>query len=110
MKVDTGILYLTFKLLKRRYRSIEGPETSRRLDYFNHPFEEGNEIKLIDDFGQDKSVSLYSLSTNFNTEPDNGYDGKGSFNAIKRKEIHTDNLESKISEYEPFNVDNAVNY
>ena len=59
VKVDTGELFLTFKMLKRRYRSSEEDEKLRRLEYFNHPFEYGNEIKLIDDIDFDKcSLSL----------------------------------------------------
>ena len=32
-KMDTGELYMTFKLLKRRYRSTETDDHLRRLDY-----------------------------------------------------------------------------
>jgi ribosomal silencing factor RsfS len=65
VKADTGEVFLTFKLLKRRYRSSEDDEKLKRLDYFNHPYEEGNTIKLIDDVDLPKSVSLYSLATQF---------------------------------------------
>ena len=33
MKADTGEVYMTFKLLKRRYRSSETDEKLKRLDY-----------------------------------------------------------------------------
>ena len=65
IKADTGDVYLTFKLLKRRYRSSEDNEKLKRLEYFNHPYEKGNTIKLIDDVDLPESVSLYSLSTQF---------------------------------------------
>ena len=65
IKADTGDVYLTFKLLKRRYRSSEDDEKLKRLEYFNHPYEKGNTIKLIDDVDLPESVSLYSLSTQF---------------------------------------------
>lgn len=68
-KSDTGELYLTFKMLKRRYKSTAPTEALRRFDYFNHPFEKENEIRLIDDFDLPKSLSLTSLSTQF--EPAN---------------------------------------
>ena len=64
-KMDTGELFMTFKLLKRRYRSIEEDEKIRRLDYFNHPFEANSELKLIDDVDLPKPLSLESLATQF---------------------------------------------
>ena len=65
VKADTNEVYLTFKLLKRRYRSSEEDEKLKRLDYFNHPYEPGNTIKLVDDIDLPESVSLYSLATQF---------------------------------------------
>ena len=52
---------MTFKLLKRRYRSTDEDENLRRLEYFNHPYEPGNDIKLIDDVELDKPVSVALL-------------------------------------------------
>lgn len=65
VKADTEDLFMVFKLLKRRYRSVEESETLRRLDYFAHPFTPGNEIRLIDDSENDQPLSLESLSTKF---------------------------------------------
>jgi len=65
VKSDTEELYLTFKLLKRRYRSSEENEKLRRLDYFNQPFEPGNEIRLMDDIDLEKPLALESLATQF---------------------------------------------
>ena len=64
-KSDTKEPYLTFKMLKRRYRSSDENSKRRNMDYFNHPFEVGNEIKLIDDVDLDKSLSIESLATQF---------------------------------------------
>ena len=107
VKVDTGELFLTFKMLKRRYRSSEEDEKLRRLEYFNHPFEYGNEIKLIDDIDFDKSVSLESLSTKFEAVDDK----RGKQNAIERSEKYSGKKKSKMSgEFEPFDFDKALNF
>lgn len=106
VKVDTGELFLTFKMLKRRYRSSEEDEKLRRLEYFNHPFEYGNEIKLIDDIDFDKSVSLESLATKFEAVDDK----RGKQNAVERND-KTPKKKSKISgEFEPFDFDKALNF
>ena len=94
VKADTGDVYLTFKLLKRRYRSSEDDEKLRRLDYFNHPYEKDNTIKLIDDIDLPKSVSLYSLSTQFYSLEDSK---RGKQHAIEREDKN-----SHDGEYEPF--------
>ena len=57
---------MTFKLVKRRYRSIEADEDMRRLQYFSHPYEKENTIRLIDDIDLDKPLSVYSLASDFN--------------------------------------------
>ena len=107
VKVDTGELFLTFKMLKRRYRSSEEDEKLRRLEYFNHPFEYGNEIKLIDDIDFDKSVSLESLATKFEAVDDK----RGKQNAIERSEKGSSKKKSKMSgEFEPFDFDKALNF
>lgn len=59
---DTGIMYMTFKLLKRRYRSADDDESHRRLDYFSHPYDVDNTIRLIDDVFDDKPKSVLSLA------------------------------------------------
>lgn len=85
-KLDSDELYMTFKLLKRRYRSIESSEKLRRLDYFNQPFEKGSEIRLVDDIGQEKPAGITSLATQFE-----GYENGDSRNAVERKEKDSDN-------------------
>ena len=70
-KRDTDEVFLAFKLLKRRYRSSEVEEKLKKLDFFHHPYEEGNTIKLIDDIDLPKSISLYSLAAQFEPLHDN---------------------------------------
>ena len=117
VKSDTDELYLTFKMLKRRYRSVEENEKLRRLDYFNHPFEPNNEIKLIDDIDFDKPVSLESLSTKFESQESTNRRGKE--NATERPTETTDNPEkgkkkksssSFDSEFDPFDFNRASNF
>ena len=114
VKSDTNELYLTFKLLKRRYRSSEENEKLRRLEYFNHPFEPGNEIRLIDDIDKPKALSLESLSTQFEAVDDK----RGRTNAINRetKEPEKNNKKKKQyvnnydDDFEPFDFDKSSNY
>jgi hypothetical protein len=117
VKSDTDELYLTFKMLKRRYRSIEENEKLRRLDYFNHPFEPNNEIKLIDDLDFDKPISLESLSTKFESQESTNRRGKE--NATERPTETTDDSEkgkkkkssnSFDSEFDPFDFNKASNF
>lgn len=111
-KTDTGDLYLTFKLLKRRYRSTEPDEKLRRLDYFNHPFEVGSEIRLIDDYYLPKSVSLTSIATPFEPVENSN---KGKHNAMQRTEIgmkkqSKGNTVDDIGIFEPFSDAVSTNF
>ncbi len=81
-KKDDGTLWFVFKLLKRRYRSSETTEKMRQLDYFNQPFESGNEIRIMDDIDLDEPLGLLSLSVEF--APEN-YKKRGATNATERK-------------------------
>lgn len=58
-KKSTGQFYLTFKRVKLRYREIDD------LSYFNHPFEMGAKIQLLDDINLDRQLSEDSLATDF---------------------------------------------
>ncbi|WP_253264347.1 DnaB helicase C-terminal domain-containing protein, partial [Brevibacillus sp. MCWH] len=58
-KRSTGQYYLTFKRVKIRYRDPND------LGYFNHPFEIGNRIRLLDDIHLETSLSEESLSSDF---------------------------------------------
>ena len=105
-KKDTGEKFMTFKLLKRRYRSSETSEKLRRLDYFNHPYEPGNDIRLIDDLNLAKSVSVFSLAGELvPTETQK----RGRKNAIKRKEVYDGDLNA-VPEYESFDFNNSMNF
>lgn len=96
-KKDTGDLYMVFKLLKRRYRSSETNEKMRQLDYFNQPFEAGNEIRLLDDLDLDEPLGILSLSTEF--VADKQPNKRGTTNAIKREVV------KKKSTYEEDEMD-----
>lgn len=70
-------IYLTFKLLKRRYRSSDSDDMLRELEYFNHPYAPGSSIKLVDDIDLDTSKSLTSLASQFvAVDGDSGKRGK----------------------------------
>lgn len=105
-KVDTGELFMTFKLLKRRYRSIEESAKLRRLEYFNQPFAENSEIKLLDDIYLQKPLALESLATQFVATVDK----RGSTNATERKrmngndKVSVNNKKDDDFEYEPFST------
>lgn len=106
VKHDTEELYMTFKLLKRRYRSAETSEKLRRLEYFNHPYDPNNNLKLIDDVNLDKCLSLTSLSTQFDAADQKGIK-YGKKNAMERKEKKKkENYED--GEYEPYDMDNEI--
>lgn len=79
--------YLTIKNPKCRMKKII------EKDYFNHPFEAGSKIRLIDDVNMDKSLSLESLESNINNGDTRNFK-KGNRNAIDRSfEEDDDDLE-----------------
>lgn len=102
--MDTDELFLTFKMLKRRYRSSEDDEKLRRLDYFNHPYEPGNEIKLIDDIDMPKPLSCVSLASQFAAVEDTK---RGKKNAIARASV--DNKHDDKDAFGSFEFDKIVN-
>lgn len=108
IKYDTNELFMVFKMLKRRYRSIESDDKLRRKTYFAHPFEPGNEIRLIDDIHMPKSISLDTLAS-------------VAFEDIKKSEdtLATDQKKKKkkkasygdyADDYDSFDFATAVNY
>lgn len=105
VKIDTGELFLTFKLLKRRYRSSEEDEKLRRLEYFNHPFEPCNEIKLIDDVDFNESISTTSIASRFESVESK----RGKTNVIEREEKPKKNKKNS-NEFEPFDFDKVENF
>ena len=104
VKSDTGELFMTFKLLKRRYRSTESDDHLRRLDYFNQPFAPGSEIRLMDDIELDKPLALESLATQFEPVEEK----RGKKNAIER-EGQPKKKKDVINEMEPFDFNKVFN-
>lgn len=99
---------MTFKLLKRRYRSTDDDESLRRLDYFNHPYEIGNDIRLIDDINLNKPVSVALLGNNLVGAEQQK---RGQKNAVKRQseEEYDEPMEDSL-EFEPFSTTKTVYY
>ena len=102
---------MTFKLLKRRYRSSDDDESMRRLQYFNHPYEPGNEIRLIDDVDLERPLMVQSLSTQMISFEDSK---RGKKNAISNQP--TDPLidqpydnQQKL-EFEPFDSNQSIQF
>lgn len=60
---EQGQYWMGFKLLKRRYRSTETAEKLRNLEFFYQPCVKGNEIKIMDDVDEIKSLAVYSLKS-----------------------------------------------
>lgn len=78
-KRGTKQFYLTLKRVKIRYRDPND------LTYFNHPFELGNKMKLLDDIHLDRSLSEISLASDFDAiEMDNR---KGKRTATTREVV-----------------------
>ena len=105
IKTDTGDMYMTFKLLKRRYRSSEESEKLRKLEYFNHPYDRENGIKLLDDFDLDKPLSLTSLATQFIGAEEVSKRGKKNATARENKDSST----GFNAEFAPFDFDKHMN-
>lgn len=97
-KRDTDEVFLAFKLLKRRYRSSESDEKLKKLDFFHHPYEEGNTIRLIDDIDLPKPISLYSLATQFVPLNDN----KRGVKTTVERTVVGDTSNTKNKDFEPF--------
>jgi hypothetical protein len=110
--MDDNTLHLVFKLLKRRYRSTETNEKLRRLDYFAHPFEKDNDIRLKDDLDLPSSVSVESLAVQFSAMDED--ETKKEQHAVKREEKSPEKKKksSTLTEdiYDPFNVDNSIQF
>jgi hypothetical protein len=96
-KKGTNQYYLTFKRVKIRYREQSD------LGYFNHPFEIGNRMKLMDDVDLEQSLSEESLATDFEGVIDINTK-RGKRNAKEREIVDEDNDE------ELFDFKKAVNF
>ena len=70
MKTDSGRNYMTFKMLKRRYRCNSEEKDPRYgipvrdIDYFSHPYDD-NDNALIDDINMPQAISVISLMSSF---------------------------------------------
>ena len=110
--MDDNTLHLIFKLLKRRYRSTETNERLRRLDYFAHPFEKDNDIRLKDDVELPMSVSLESLATQFTAVNDDST--KKSQHATEREEKSSSKKKKSTiitdEVYDPFNANTPIQF
>ena len=107
-KLGSDEVYMTFKLLKRRYRSSDNDDKLRELEYFNHPYAKGSTIRLVDDVELEESISLTSLSSEFvaleNTK-------RGKKNAMEREQIRENSDDDdtlEISTFEPFDMNKQV--
>lgn len=103
-KRDTGELFMTFKMIKRRYKSVEEDEKYKKREYFNHPYNPENEIQLIDDIGLDESLSVFSLSSEIDDE--STQNKRGDKNAVERKK-KTDIYSMSNFSYEEFDFANG---
>lgn len=82
-------MYMTFKLVKRRYRSNDESEKMRRLDYFSHPYAENNSIALIDDIDLPKSLSVFSLASHLPLPENEQKRGKKNLTDRPREKSYT---------------------
>ena len=106
-KLGSDETFMTFKLLKRRYRSSDNDDKLRELEYFNHPYAKGSTIRLIDDIEMEESISLTSLASEFVAADTNTKRGKK--NAVERdveKDDDDDTLE--IVSFEPFDMNKQI--
>lgn len=105
-KADTGEVFMTFKLLKRRYRSAETDPRMRQLEYFNHPYVKGSDIKLVQDIELDESVSLTSLASQFVAVDTPST--RGSQTSTERKKKTSDDDLYETDPFLPFDIDQNV--
>lgn len=98
---------MTFKLLKRRYRSSDDDINMRKLEYFNHPYDPDNEIRLLDDINLSKNLSLKLLGQGL-TPLDSGKRGKT--NAVSRKSMLDDEIIENNIEFDAFDEAKTINF
>ena len=94
-------------MLKRRYRSSDENEKMRKLEYFNHPYEPGNEIRLIDDVELDRPLMMVGLSSNQMSSLEDLKRGKK--NAVEREE-RTNKQVFQLMEFDPFDDTQSIQY
>lgn len=108
VKTETLELFMTFKLLKRRYRSSDENDKMRKLEYFNHPYEPGNEIRLIDDVELDRPLMMLGMSNQMSALEDMK---RGKKNAVEREEKTAINKSIyQMVEFDPFDDSQSIQY
>ena len=107
VKQDDNRVYMTFKLLKRRYRSSDDDVNMRKLEYFNHPYDPNNEIRLMDDIHLSKPLSLKLLGQGL-VPMEQGKRGKT--NVVDRKSLLDDDIIYDNIEFESFDESRTINY
>ena len=104
---DTGDKYLTFKLLKRRYRSTNTKKDPKyhvavsEIDYFTHPYDETGS-RLIDDIYMPEPVSKLSLANSFTDTPPSSRNARRRPTVGKSKKDGEMNQLGDGSEYDRF--------
>lgn len=91
--------------MKRRYRSLEEDEKLRRLEYFNQPFEPGNEIRLLDDINLPKPLALESLSTQFEAVDNKRGKENATTREVKDKKKKKKDGLNEIEDFDPFDFE-----
>lgn len=112
-RADTSDKYLTFKLLKRRYRSTETKKISKynvsgsEIDYFTHPYDETGS-HLIDDIYMPEPISKLSMTNSFDTPAPNTRNARPrpTITSKKAKQSEMSQL-ADGSEYEQFDPNHA---
>ena len=99
-------IFMTFKLLKRRYRSSENAEALRELEYFNHPYAKGSSIRLLDDVEKEDTLSVTSLASNL-VAFDNNPNKRGKKNATDRKKSD-DGDDETLFTFDPFDMNKQM--
>jgi hypothetical protein len=80
----------------------------RKLQYFNQPYEPGNEIKLMDDVGLTKPLMTLSMSNQMMALEDVK---RGKKNAVEREEkVKTANQMYQMMDFDPFDVDKSIQF
>lgn len=78
----------------------------RKLEYFNQPYEPGNEIKLMDDVDLDRPLMMYGMSNQMTALEDMK---RGKKNAVEREEKSHKNI-YQMMEFDPFDDSQSIQY
>lgn len=80
----------------------------RKFDFFHHPYDKNNSIRLLDDLDEPQSLSLTSLATRF-VEARDDITKRGKKNAMEREEKQGKKVKQPSggynSDFEPFDFD-----